>query len=528
MRVYGHFWLAKSRYFQEIDLEVNTNLYSLLASGFPADRSLVAIETPDRSYTWNDIEATSAKFANLLHALDLPAGSRIAVQVEKSPEALMLYLASIRAGLVYLPLNTAYRASEVEYFLTDAEPAVLVCDSKSLPWATALAQKSGTVHVYTLDEDGGGSLPQAGAAQESVFETVYSRPDDLAAILYTSGTTGRSKGAMLTHQNLSSNAQVLNTYWGWQPDDVLLHMLPIFHVHGLFVASHGALLAGAKMIWLPKLNIDQALEYLPRCTVMMGVPTYYVRLLADTRFNREVCRNMRLFVSGSAPLLTETFNDFQARTGQTILERYGMSETIMLTSNPYVGSLGDRIGGTVGQSLPGVSVRVVDDEGQVLIAPEVGNVQVRGPNVFSAYWRMPEKTQEEFTPDGWFRTGDIGHWGGGAGVPDNYLSIVGRSKDLIISGGYNVYPKEIETVIDIMPGVAESAVIGVPHADLGESVVAVVVAKQGKQLDPVQMLSDLKSQIANFKVPKHIYLVDQLPRNTMGKVQKNVLREQYT
>jgi malonyl-CoA/methylmalonyl-CoA synthetase len=520
--------LAKSQYFQEIDLEANANLYALLASGFPMDKALTAIETPDREYSWNDIDEISARFASLLQALDLPAGSRIAVQVEKSPEALMLYLASIRAGLVYLPLTTAYRAAEVEYFLTDAEPAVVVCDSKNLEAINSVAAKAGTAQVYTLDEDGTGSLAIAAASQSDEFETVRSQPDDLAAILYTSGTTGRSKGAMLTHRNLSSNAQVLHEFWGWSSNDVLLHMLPIFHVHGLFVASHGALLAGAKMIWLPRLNVDQALRYLPHCTVMMGVPTYYVRLLADERFNRDVCSKMRLFISGSAPLLTETFNDFHERTGQTILERYGMSETIMLTSNPYDAALGERLGGTVGQALPGVSVRVVDDADRPVTASDVGNVQVRGPNIFKGYWRMPEKTREEFTADGWFRTGDVGHWGGVKGEPDNYLSIVGRSKDLIISGGYNVYPKEIETVIDEMPGVLESAVIGVPHADFGESVVAVVVPKEGETLDSASMMATLKAQIANFKVPKQIHIVDHLPRNTMGKVQKNMLRDRYS
>ena len=505
----------------------NANLYAMLATGFPADRSAIAIETPARSYSWNDIEQLSARFANLLHALNLPAGSRIAVQVEKSPEALMLYLASVRAGLVYLPLNTAYRESEVEYFLTDAEPAVVVCDSNNQEWVGRLADKTGTAHVYTLDADGSGSLAVAAASQPAQFNTVQSLPDDLAAILYTSGTTGRSKGAMLSHRNLSSNAQVLHKYWGWRADDVLLHMLPIFHVHGLFVASHGALLAGARMIWLPKLDIEQALHYLPQSTVLMGVPTYYVRLLNDARFTRELCSHMRLFVSGSAPLLTETFQDFKARIGQPILERYGMSETIMLTSNPYDAVLGERIGGTVGQPLPGVMVRVVDDAQTELGAGEIGNVQVRGPNVFSGYWRMPEKTREEFTSDGWFRTGDIGRWGGDT-APVNYLSIVGRSKDLIISGGFNIYPKEIELLIDDMPGVDESAVIGVAHPDFGEAVVAVVVPKAGALLDAGAMIADMKSRTANFKVPKHIYVVDQLPRNTMGKVQKNILRKQYS
>ena len=507
-------------------MEGNANLYAVLAGGFPQDRSLVAIETPEQTYTWNDIEALSAKLASLLQSLQLPKGARVAVQVEKSPMALMLYLATVRAGLVYLPLNTAYKSSEVEYFLGDAEPALVVCDSRNLDWVNELARKTGTPHVLTLDQDGSGTLAMAAADASDTFETVQSASDDLAAILYTSGTTGRSKGAMLTHGNLSSNAQVLKDFWGWRSDDVLLHMLPIFHVHGLFVASHGALLAGARMIWLPKLDLDRAIEYLPRSTVMMGVPTYYVRLLSDARFTRELCANMRLFISGSAPLLTETFNEFRERTGHTILERYGMSETVMLTSNPYDLSLGERLGGTVGMPLPGVAVRVVDDEGNVLAPGEIGHVQVKGPNVFAGYWRMPEKTREEFTEDGWFRTGDVGLFGGD-GVPENYLSIVGRSKDLIISGGYNVYPKEIEEVIDALPGVNESAVIGVPDPDFGEAVVAVVVPRAGHVLDADDMIATLKGSLANFKVPKRIHFVQELVRNTMGKVQKNALREQY-
>ena len=504
----------------------NANLYALLSEGFPKERSQVAIETPEQTYSWNDLDEMSGRLASLLQSLQLPSGARVAVQVEKSPMALMLYLATLRAGLVYLPLNTAYKAAEVEYFLTDAEPAMIVCDSRNLEWVTELARKTGTAHVHTLNEDGTGSLTLAAAGAEAGFQTVQNEPDDLAAILYTSGTTGRSKGAMLSHRNLSSNAEVLRDFWGWRQDDVLLHMLPIFHVHGLFVASHGALLAGAKMIWLPKLDIEQALRYLPQSTVMMGVPTYYVRLLADERFGRDVCANMRLFISGSAPLLTETFVAFQERTGHTILERYGMSETIMLTSNPYDKALGERLGGTVGQPLPGVSVRVVDENDKDVRAGTIGNVQVKGPNVFSGYWRMPEKTREEFTADGWFRTGDVGKFGGPS-VPDNYLTIVGRSKDLIISGGYNVYPKEIELVIDEYPGVNESAVIGVPHPDFGEAVVAVVVPKAGQAIDEAALLTSLKGSLANYKVPKRVHFVDELVRNTMGKVQKNALREQY-
>jgi len=508
----------------------NANLYTILAGGFPADRSKIALETPELRYTWDDIDRASACLANLLASLGLPEGARVAVQVEKSPEALLLYLATLRAGYVYLPLNTAYRESEVAYFLGDAEPAVVVCASKNLEWVRRVADQAGTRHVYTLDENRSGTLLDAAGSMSQSFDAVARRADDLAAILYTSGTTGRSKGAMLTHGNLASNAQVLHRYWGWRADDVLLHMLPIFHVHGLFVASHGALLAGARMIWLPRLDVEQALHYLPRCTVMMGVPTYYVRLLADARFGRKACARMRLFISGSAPLLMETFNEFRERTGHTILERYGMSETVMLTSNPYDPADGERLGGTVGKALPGVQVRVVDDAGAALGAGEIGNVQVRGPNVFAGYWRMPEKTREEFTADGWFRTGDVGRWGGDSGgreVPGDYLSIVGRSKDLIISGGYNVYPKEIELLIDEMPGVSESAVIGVPHPDFGEAVVAVVVPRAGASVDTAAMQAELKARIANFKVPKQIHLIEQLPRNTMGKVQKNVLRTEY-
>ena len=346
--------------------------------------------------------------------------------------------------------------------------------------------------------------------------------DDLAAILYTSGTTGRSKGAMLTHDNLLSNARMLKDYWGWRSDDVLIHALPIFHVHGLFVASHGALLAGAKMIWFAKFDARKVIERLPEATVFMGVPTLYVRLLAEPSLSRQACAHMRLFIAGSAPLLLETFNEWVARTGHTILERYGMSETVMLSSNPYDPKQGERRGGTVGLPLPGVGLRVRDDKGQPLRSGEIGNIEVKGPNVFKGYWRMPEKTADEFTTDLWFKTGDVGKVGS-----DGYVTIVGRSKDLIISGGYNVYPAEIEECINQMPGVAESAVVGVRHADFGEAVVAVVVPKPGAALDGTAISATLKAQIANFKVPKAVFVVSDLPRNTMGKVQKNLLREQH-
>jgi malonyl-CoA/methylmalonyl-CoA synthetase len=505
------------------------NLFALLEKGFPKNHEDCALETPEGLfYTWRDIDRATAMMANLLKSLNLPSGSRVAVQVEKSPEALFLYLATLRAGFVYLPLNTAYQESEIQYFIENSEPAVVVCSPKNFSWISKIAFKAGTKNVFTLDENRTGSLLERSVHCSAQFNTVTRTNDDLAAILYTSGTTGRSKGAMLTHGNLGSNALVLNQFWGWKKGDVLLHALPIFHVHGLFVAAHGALINGSKMIWLPRLDTAQLIKYLPCSTVMMGVPTFYVRLLMDQNFNKAVCKNMRLFVSGSAPLLTETFNNFQKLSGHTILERYGMSETVMLVSNPYEGA---RIGGSVGVVLPGVEVRVVNESGQSCGPDEIGGIEVRGPNIFKGYWRMPEKTAEEFTKDGWFKTGDVGRWGGetSAGkVPNHYLCIVGRNKDLIISGGYNVYPKEIESFIDDMDGVEESAVIGIPHKDFGEAVMALVVPKPGIKLNGQAMIDALKSKIANFKVPKRVEILESLPRNAMGKVQKNVLRQQYS
>jgi len=507
----------------------NQNLFVALRDAFPADLDSVAIETGDGeplAYTWRDLERGTAMLANLLGSLELPAGARVAVQTEKSVEALMLYLAVLRAGLVYLPLNTAYQSAEIEYFIGNAEPSVVVCSGKNFGWVSRIAFKAGTAHVFTLNDDRSGSLLERAAVHSDVHAPAQRGKDDLAAILYTSGTTGRSKGAMLSHGNLSSNARVLKEYWGWrspgQGGDVLIHALPIFHVHGLFVASHGALLSGSKMIWFSKFDPKAVIARLPDATVFMGVPTLYVRLLGDKAFDRQACRNMRLFVSGSAPLLIETFNEFRERTGQAILERYGMSETVMLTSNPYRPEDGERRGGTVGFPLPGVGVRVVDDAGQSCPAGETGHLQVRGPNVFAGYWRMPEKTREEFTSDGWFKTGDVGRI-----AADGYVTIVGRSKDLIISGGYNVYPAEIEGVLNEMPGIAESAVVGVPHPDFGEAVIAIVVPRPGAQPDAGSMIGELKSQIANFKVPKQVFVVPELPRNTMGKVQKNLLRDQH-
>ena len=506
----------------------SANLYSALRAAFPSDPDQVAVETDnDLHYSWRDLERASAMMANLLQALELPAGSRVAVQVEKSVEALMLYLATLRCGHVFLPLNTAYQSGEIEYFIGNAEPAVVVCSPANFGWVSKIAFKAGTRHVFTLGDDRTGSLLNRAAHHSDQHTPVPTQADDLAAILYTSGTTGRSKGAMLTHGNLLSNASTLKDYWGWKPGDVLIHALPIFHVHGLFVAIHGALINGSKMIWMSRFDPRRVIARMPDATVFMGVPTLYVRMLAEPALTREACRNMRLFIAGSAPLLIETFNDWMARTGHTILERYGMSETVMLTSNPYsaderFGQQSERRGGTVGFPLPGVQLRVRDDNGKELPVGEIGGIQVKGPNVFKGYWCMPEKTAEEFTADGFFRTGDVGK------VDERgYVTIVGRSKDLIISGGYNVYPAEIEGCINDMQGVAESAVVGVPHPDFGEVGVAVVIAKPGARLQPQAIIAALKARLANFKIPKRCHVVDELPRNTMGKVQKNLLREQY-
>ncbi len=514
---------------------MNHNLFAALRAAFPANLDACAVETDNGlNYTWRDLERASAMMANLLDSLNIPKGSRVAVQVEKSVEAMMLYLATLRAGYVFLPLNTAYQSAEIEYFIGNAEPAVVVCSSKNFGWVSKIAFKAGTHHVFTLDDDRTGSLLQRAAHCSDQHTTHSVQADDLAAILYTSGTTGRSKGAMLSHGNLLSNAQTLKDYWGWTrkggpqgQGDVLIHALPIFHVHGLFVAIHGALLNGSKMIWMAKFDPQLAIAKMPEATVFMGVPTLYVRMLAEPTLTRQQAAHMRLFVAGSAPLLIETFKAWQERTDHTILERYGMSETVMLTSNPYqadarYANQDERRGATVGFPLPGVSLRVQDDAGQNLPVGEIGGIQVKGPNVFAGYWRMPEKTKEEFTVDGFFKTGDVGK------IDERgYVSIVGRSKDLIISGGYNVYPAEIEGYINDMAGVAESALIGVPHPDFGEVGIAVVIAKAGAQLNADHIIAALKSQLANFKIPKKCFVVPELPRNTMGKVQKNLLREQY-
>ena len=510
----------------------NHNLFVALRGGFPAELDTVAIETVDTAtplaYTWRDLERASAMVANLIDSLDLPAQSRVAVQVDKSVEALILYLAVLRSGHVFLPLNNAYQAAEIEYFVGNAEPALVVCTPKAFPWLSKIAFKAGTAHVFTLGDDRSGSLLERAAQHADTHTPAVRAEGDLAAILYTSGTTGRSKGAMLTHGNLRSNAEVLKTFWGWRTGggaegrDTLIHALPIFHVHGLFVACHGALLAGAKMLWLNRFDPRAVVARLPEASVFMGVPTLYVRLLAEPGLTAAACRGMRLFISGSAPLLLETFEAWRERTGHVILERYGMSETVMLTSNPYRPEAARR-GGTVGPALPGTGLRVLGDDGQPLPAGEVGHIQVKGPSVFQGYWRMPEKTAEEFTADGWFKTGDVGKV-----EADGFCTIVGRSKDLVITGGYNVYPAEIEGFLNALPGVAESAVVGVPHPDFGEAVIAVVVARPGGPApEPAALIGALKGRIAGFKVPKFVEVVAELPRNAMGKVQKNLLRDRH-
>lgn len=498
---------------------MNENLYAVLERAFPEDRNRVFMRTDAGDISFAELDRRSARMANLLLSLGVRPGDRVAAQVEKSAANVMLYLGAVRAGAVYLPLNSAYQKGELDYFLKDAEPTVVVCDPKSRPMIDALAEGAGVPHVLDLDAKGGGSLSDRAATQADRFDTVARGRDDLAAILYTSGTTGRSKGAMITHGNLSSNAATLKDLWGFTDKDVLLHALPIFHVHGLFVALNTALISGATVIFLPKFDADQVISLLPGSTVMMGVPTFYTRLLDHPGLTREAVRNMRLFVSGSAPLLPDTFAQWRDRTGHTILERYGMTETGMNTSNPL---RGERVAGAVGFPLPGVELRIAGEGGKILGTEEVGVIEVRGPNVFKGYWRMPEKTKEEFRPDGFFVTGDVGKVDA-----RGYVHIVGRAKDLIISGGYNIYPKEIELLIDGMEGVVESAVVGVSHPDFGESVVAVIRKKTGAALTAEEVIGFCKENLANFKVPKRVVFVDDLPRNTMGKVQKNLLRQEY-
>ena len=500
---------------------MSENLFTLLAAGFPKDRSTIFLERADGSgISYADLLDSSARLANTLTTLGVTPGDRVAVQVDKTPESVMLYLACLRAGAVYLPLNPAYTAAEVRYFLGDAEPVLFVCDPRRLEEMAPIAREICVAHLETLDGAGEGSLTDRAAHAPAAFEDVARTADDLAAILYTSGTTGRSKGAMLSHGNLASNARTLKEEWRFGSEDRLLHALPIFHTHGLFVATNITLMAGSAMIFLPAFDVGEIMRLLPRATVMMGVPTFYVRLLARDDFGREQAAHMRLFVSGSAPLSAETHKEFSARTGHAILERYGMTETNMNTSNPYAG---DRIPGSVGPALPGVEIRIADPAtGKVLPQGEIGVIEIRGPNVFKGYWRMPEKTKEEFRADGFFISGDLGH------VDERgYVYISGRARDLVISGGYNVYPAEVEAAIEAIPGVGECAVIGVPHADFGEAVVAVVVPKPGGAIDERAILSAIAGELARYKQPKRVFVAADLPRNAMGKVQKKDLRETY-
>ncbi|MET4174919.1 malonyl-CoA/methylmalonyl-CoA synthetase [Bradyrhizobium sp. LA6.1] len=497
----------------------NANLFSRLFDGLD-DPKRLAVETQDGGrISYGDLIARAGQMANVLVARGVKPGDRVAVQVEKSVANIVLYLATVRAGAVYLPLNTAYTLNELDYFIGDAEPSLVVCDPSKAEGLAPIAAKV-KARVETLGPDGKGSLTEAADKASSEFVTVSRANDDLAAILYTSGTTGRSKGAMLTHDNLASNSLSLVGYWRFTDKDVLIHALPIYHTHGLFVATNVTLFSRASMIFLPKLDPDLIIKLMARATVLMGVPTFYTRLLQNSALSRETTKHMRLFISGSAPLLAETHREWSARTGHAVLERYGMTETNMNTSNPYDG---ERVPGAVGFPLPGVAVRVTEPEtGKELPRDEIGMIEVKGPNVFKGYWRMPEKTKSEFRPDGFFITGDLGK------IDDKgYVHILGRGKDLVISGGFNVYPKEIESELDAMPGVVESAVIGVPHADFGEGVTAVLVCNKGADVTEAAVLKALDGRLAKFKMPKRVFVVDELPRNTMGKVQKNVLRDTY-
>ena len=498
------------------------NLYAAFAERFATAGDAPAFVTLDgRTTSFTELGHAVARMANALVASGVTPGDRVTAQVEKSLPNAVLYLACLKAGAVFNPLNSGYTSAELDYFLGDAEPALLVCQRSSLGQLAPLAAKHEVRTTLRLEPDGSGSLSDLAAAQSPKHVTVRRTADDLAALLYTSGTTGRSKGAMITHGNLSSNAVALCETWRITASDTLLHALPIFHVHGLFVALNTCLLQGARTLWLDKFDPATVLRLMPEATVMMGVPTFYTRLLASTTLGRDAARNMRLFVSGSAPLLAETHDEFKARTGHAILERYGMTETGMITSNPYAPD--GRLAGTVGYPLPGIEVRIAEPEGKVLGAGDIGVIEVKGPNVFKGYWRNPEKTKAEFRSDGYFITGDLGTI-----APDGRVTIVGRSKDLIITGGYNVYPKEVEDELNALPGVAEAAVVGVAHPDFGEGVIAVLAKSSGATLDSeAAILERLAGRLARFKCPKRVFIVDDLPRNAMGKVQKVELRARY-
>jgi malonyl-CoA/methylmalonyl-CoA synthetase len=488
--------------------------------GKHAGNSAPFLHLPDGgTISYAEFLGTAARIANAITAMGLNPGDRVAAQVAKSPQALALYAACVQAGLIFLPLNTAYTVDELSYFIDNSGARLIVCDGAKTDTIAPMAEGL-SAQVATLNADGSGSLMDKAEGLPETFETVARGKDDLAAFLYTSGTTGRSKGAMLTHENLLSNTEVLVDHWRFTGEDVLLHALPIFHTHGLFVATNIILAVGGAMIFLPKFDAEEVIAWLPKATSMMGVPTFYTRLLDDARFTGDLVRHMRLFISGSAPLLAETHVQFEERTGHRILERYGMTETNMNTSNPYDG---ERRAGTVGFALPGVELKITDPEtGKTLPDGEIGQIEVRGPNVFKGYWQMPEKTAAELREDGFFITGDLGKID-----EDGYIHIVGRNKDLIISGGYNIYPKEIELLLDEQPGVLESAVVGVPHPDFGETVLGVIVPEKNEQPDLDAIMEAAKKSLARFKHPRKLVVMDALPRNTMGKVQKNVLREDF-
>jgi malonyl-CoA/methylmalonyl-CoA synthetase len=495
------------------------NLFTTFAWGKPADRERPLVTTCDgTSFSYADAWRESARIANYLTTAGLEHGDRITVQAPKSPQSVWLYLACLRAGFVYHPLNDAYQPAELEFFINDAGPRAIVCDPANENTFASLISAH-DCRLLTMDETGQGSLADGAADALEQFNTFECKEDTTAVLLYSSGTTGKPKGAMLTHGNLAANTTTLVNVWGFTADDVLLHALPIYHAHGLFVGLGCTLTSGAAMTFLTKFDVREVMHCLPGSTVMMGIPTFYTRLLGETDFSADTCRSIRLFISGSAPLPAEIHKQFHIRTSHNILERYGMTETSMLSSNPLNG---DRRAGTVGLPLPGVTIRIVNTADQPVTNGRVGEIQVKGPNVFKGYWQLEEKTANEFTPDGFFRSGDQGTFD-----DDGYLTILGRNKDMIISGGLNVYPREVEQAIDALDGIVESAVIGVPHADFGEGVIAIVVVETGfKPIEP-DVIAMLRDQLANFKNPKRLFFVPQLPRNSMGKVQKNLLRQQY-
>ena len=494
------------------------NLYLTYREGFPQDLKSPFLEYSNgSSIAYEELEEQSSQYANGFSDLGLQPGDRVSVQVDKSPEVIFIYLACLRSNLIFHPLNTAYKESELSFFLDDAKPSIFICQKEINDNISSLGLKKEPQYVFTL-------LPLEGESIQSIkrkgdHEIVDCSEDYTAALLYSSGTTGKPKGIMLTHGNIGSNALALKEAWNFTQEDCLLHALPIYHVHGLFVALGCVFLSGSRVLWMSAFDADEVQKILPKCSVMMGVPTYYTRLLLSPRLNQDTTANIRVFISGSAPLLDDTFNEFHSKTGHYILERYGMTETNIICSNPIEGK---RKPGTVGLPLERQNLRIVDDSLNNLDKDEIGNIQVKGPNVFNGYWNLPEKTKEDFSSDNYFNTGDKGFID-----QDGYLTIVGRSKDMIISGGLNVYPKEIESLIDNLEGVGESAVIGLKDDDLGEKVVAVVVRKDKSDITEEELITTLKKGIAGFKVPKQVIFVEELPRNAMGKVQKNVLRDNY-